>query len=350
VSLGFGRIIAQTDIFLEPTMMNRRHWLALSASAGAALALDYRQLLASLQQQQLIMRAIPSTGEKVPVVGLGSSDTFSRVARSEDFSALREVLKTMVEMGGKVFDTAPSYGASEQVAGTIAKELGITNKIFWATKVNRAQGRGPDSKADPAAARAEIQASFDKFAVAKMDLIQVHNLGDVPTQLGILKEMKKEGRVRYIGVTTTSDNQYAAIEEIMRNEPIDFIGIDYAIDQRDVETTILPLALEKKIGVLVYLPFGRRRLFSRVGTMELPAYAKDFGATTWAQFFLKYLAAHPAVTAVTPATSQAKHMAENLLAGSGKLPDEATRQKMRELVDALPPAPARGRGAGAGDR
>jgi aryl-alcohol dehydrogenase-like predicted oxidoreductase len=326
-------------------MVTRREWLGLTMGAGAALTLDPR-LLRAWQQQPMLMRAIPSTGEKVPLVGLGSSATFSQVARSEDVSALREVLKTMVEQGGTVFDTAPSYGASEEVAGTIAAELGITEKVFWATKVNVA-GRGA-SVADPAAARAQIETSFQRLRKPVIDLIQVHNLGDVPTQLGILKELKQQKRIRYIGVTTTSDGQYGALEQIMKNEPLDFIGIDYAVDNRGVEQTILPLALERKIGVLVYVPFGRTSLFRRVGDRAVPDFAHEFEAHTWAQFFIKYVAAHPAVTCVTPATSQARHMIDNLGGGRGKLPDEAMRKRMVEFVDALPPAPSgRGRGGGA---
>jgi aryl-alcohol dehydrogenase-like predicted oxidoreductase len=322
-------------------MISRREWISITLGAGSALALDPR-ILRALQQGQLIQKAIPSTGEMLPVVGLGSSDTFSRVARSEDRSALTEVIRTMVERGAKVLDTAPGYGASEQVAGDVAAELGVADKIFWATKVNVVE-RGSDA-ADPAAARAQIEASFQKFRVPKIDLIQVHNLADVPTQLGILKELKQQGRIRYLGVTTTSDRQYAQLEQIMRTEPIDFIGLDYAIDNRNVEETILPLALEQKIGVLVYFPFGRRRLFQRVANQEAPPeWAQDFDARTWAQFFIKFLVSHPAVTAVTPGTSQARHMADNIGGGIGRLPDEATRRRMVELVDALPPAPERTR-------
>jgi aryl-alcohol dehydrogenase-like predicted oxidoreductase len=276
----------------------------------------------------------------LPAVGLGSSATFSRVARSEDVAALEAVLRTMVDNGATVFDTAPSYGASEQVAGDIAHELGITDRIFWATKVNVA-GRGGGT-ADPAAAFAQIDASFEKFQVSSVDLIQVHNLADVPTQLGILKELKAGERIRYIGVTTTSNRQYEVLEEVMRNEPLDFIGIDYAVDNRDVEETILPLAAERKIGVLVYVPFGRTRLFQRVEGRELPDWAAEFDATTWAQFFIKYILGHPAITVVTPATSQARHMLDNIGGGMGRLPTEARRQQMAELVDALPPAPGRG--------
>jgi len=319
-------------------MLSRREWIGITLGAGGALVLHPR-LLQALQQGQLIKRAIPSTGEMLPAVGLGSSATFSRVARSEDVAALKEVIQTMVDGGATVFDTAPSYGASEQVAGDIANELGVADKIFWATKVNVA-GRGGGT-ADPDAARAQIHSSFQKFRIPVVDLIQVHNLADVPTQLGILKEMKQEGHIRYLGVTTTSNRQYELLQEVMSSEPLDFIGIDYAVDNRDVEETILPLAVERKIGVLVYVPFGRTRLWQRVEGKELPEWASEFDATTWAQFFIKYVLGHPAVTVVTPATSQARHMADNLGGGIGRLPDDATRQRMAEFVDALPPAPER---------
>lgn len=323
-------------------MVTRREWLGLTAAAGAALTLDPR-VLRALQQQPVLTRAIPSSGEQVPLVGLGSSATFSRVARSEDVSALKEVMSAMIEHGGTVFDTAPSYGASEEVAGTIAKELGITDRVFWATKLNVVR-RGGDGTADPAAAREQLHASFQKLQKDPIDLIQVHNLADVPTQLGILKELKAEGHVRYIGVTTTSDGRHADIVEVMRNEPIDFVGIDYAIDDRGVEEDVLPAAIENKVGVLVYVPFGRTRLWQRIGDRPVPEWAAEFDANSWAQFFIKFVAAHPAVTCVTPATSQARHMIDNMGAARGKLPDEEQRQRMIEVVDALPPAPGRGRG------
>ena len=320
-------------------MISRREWLRLSLGSGAALALGPRrldpQLLAALRSQQLITRAIPSTGERIPIVGLGSSATFSQVARSEDVSALKDVMRTLVEKGGTVFDTAPGYGASEEVAGRVARELGLTNRIFWATKVNVARG-GP---AEPAAARAQLETSFQRIGKRPIDLIQVHNLGDVPTQLGILKELKREGRVRYIGVTSTEERRYPELEAAMRNEPLDFIGVDYAIDNREVETTLLPLARERKIGVLVYAPFGRTRLWRRVEGLEVPAWATEFDARSWAQFFLKFVASHPDVTAITPATSRAKNMIDNLGAAVGRLPNAEQRRRMIELVDALPPAP-----------
>ena len=315
--------------------LTRRDWLRLTAGGGAALALT-PDLLASLARQEVLARAIPGTDETLPVVGLGSSATFSRVARGDDVSAIRAVLQTFVDNGGTVFDTAPSYGASEQVAGDVANDLGIQNRIFWATKVNVA-GRGGGS-ADPAAARAQIERSFDRFQLPVIDLIQVHNLGDPPTQLGILQEEKAAGRVRYIGITSTSERRYPDLAAVMRNEPIDFIGVDYAVDNRASAEEILPLAQERDIGVLVYAPFGRTRLWSRVSGREVPEWAAEFDAHSWAQFFLKFTVAHPAVTCVTPATSRPEHMVDNLGGGMGRLPDESQLERMVQLVEDLPPA------------
>jgi aryl-alcohol dehydrogenase-like predicted oxidoreductase len=313
--------------------MNRRQWLGLTAGAGAALALNPR-LLSGLRTSELITRAVPSTGERLPLVGLGSSATFAQVARTEDYSALRDVLRTMTERGGTVFDTAPGYGASEQVSGEIASELGITDRVFWATKVNVAQG--PGASADPARARQQIETSFTRLRKRPIDLIQVHNLGDIPTQLGILKELKGAGRIRYIGVTSTSKPQYDEMERIMRNESIDFIGVDYAIDNRSVEERILPAAADRGVAVMIYMPFGRTRLWNRVAGRAVPEWAHEFDAHTWAQFFLKFVAADPRVTVITPATSRAANMADNLGAAVGRLPDEAMRRRMIAHVDALP--------------
>ena len=319
-------------------MVNRRDFIGITVGVGATLGLTPR-FLHALAQGQLIQRAIPSTGEKIPVIGLGSSATFSQVARAEDVSALKAVFQAMADRGARVFDTAPLYGTSEQVAGKLVNEMGIANKMFWATKVNVA-GRG-GTAADPAAARTQIERSLAIFAQPKVDLIQVHNMGDPATQLAVLREFKTAGKLRYIGITTTSDNQYGALEQVMRNEPLDFIGIDYAADNRGVEEKILPLAIEKKIAVLAYAPFGRTSLFRRAGTTPLPDFAKEFDATTWAQFFLKFILAHPAITAVTPATSQAKNMLDNIGGGIGRLPTDAHRKQIIAFVDALPPAPGR---------
>lgn len=315
-------------------MVSRRDFLATAAGVGATLSLTPR-LLEALAQGQLIQRTIPATGEKIPAIGLGSSATFSAVARSEDVTALKAVFQAMVDHGARVFDTAPSYGASEEVASRIVNDLGITDKLFWATKVNVAGRSG--GTADPAAARAQIEQSFARYRQPKIDLVQVHNMGDPATQLAVAHEFKKAGRVRYVGITTTSDSQYGLLAEVMRNEPLDFIGIDYAADNRGVEEIILPLAIERKIAVLAYAPFGRTSLFRRAGSTPLPEFAKEFDATTYAQFFLKFILAHPAITAVTPATSQAKNMLDNIAGGIGRLPTPAQREQIVKFVDALPP-------------
>ena len=315
-------------------MITRREYLKNSVLAGAALSLS-PSLLQALEGD-IITRAIPSTGEEIPIVGLGSSATFRTVAQSDDVSALRDVLRTLLENGGSVFDTAPGYGASEEVAGGLVQDLDATQKVFWATKVNVA-GRGGGS-ADPGNARAQIERSFQYIGKDPIDLIQVHNLGDVPTQLSILKDLKEEGRVRYIGVTFTGARRYPDLAQVMREEPLDFIGVDYAVDNTESADLILPLAQDRGIAVLSYVPFGRTRLWRRVRGREVPEWAAEFGASSWGQFFIKYCAAHPAVTAVTPATSKAKNMLDNIGAAYGELPDEATRRKMEALVESLPAA------------
>jgi aryl-alcohol dehydrogenase-like predicted oxidoreductase len=315
-------------------MITRRDYLKLSLAAGTALAINPKLLFAHGDKpMSLITRAIRGTSEQLPVVGLGSSATFSRVAGSEDVSALRGVLRALHQHGGRVFDTAPGYGTSEEVAGELARELGINESLFWATKLNVAPRGG--GKADEAEARAQLQASFERIGRQPIDLVQVHNMGDPDTQLGILREHKAAGRLRYIGITTTFEPQYAQLEQVMRDQPLDFIGVDYAIDNRTMEERIFPLAREKGIGVLAYAPFGRTRLWETVRGKALPDWASEFDAATWGQFFLKFVASNPAVTVATPATSQAKHMIDNMGAAMGRLPDEAMRRRMIAHVEAL---------------
>ena len=316
-------------------MITRRDCLKYSTLAGVASMLP-TTLLMALENGDLIKRAIPSTGEKLPIVGLGSSATFSSVARSDDVSALEEVFRIFFENSGSVFDTAPGYGASEEVAGRIVQGLGASKKVFWATKVNVASRGG--GSADPAAARAQIERSFQRIGKDPIDLIQVHNLADIPTQMGILKELKDEGRLRYIGTTSTRTSRYPDLAKVMREEPIDFIGVDYAVDNRESAEMILPLAQDRGIAVLAYVPFGRTRLWRRVTGHTVPEWAAEFGAYSWAQFFIKYAAAHPAITAVTPATSKPKNMLDNLGAAVGELPDKTLLRRMEVLIESLPSA------------
>ena len=325
-------------------MVSRRDWLRITATAGAALSLDPERLAGArhpLQSGDVITRAIPSTGERIPVIGLGGANTFSEAARNEDIDRLTGVIRNLVAHGGTVLDTAPGYGASEEVAGRIAADIGVGDRIFWATKLNVAGGRGRGSGsrgADRSAAVAQLERSFERLRRPVIDLIQVHNMGDPPTQLGLLQELKAEGRIRYFGITTTSDGQYSALAEVMRTYPLDFIGIDYAVDNRLPEEAIFPLAQERGIAVMVYLPFGRNRLWGRVEGREVPTWAADFGATTWAQLFLKFAIAHPAVTVVTPGTSRPEHMLDNLTAARGRAPNADEVRRMVELVESLPSA------------
>lgn len=310
-------------------MLTRREYLALTAEVGAALALP-QALFA--QAGEVITRAIPKSGERLPIVGLGSSATFSQIAGAADVEGIKSVFSAMLEQGGTVFDTAPGYGASEEVAAEAINELGVRDKLFWATKLNVA-GRG--AGADPARARAQVDTSLTRFG-GPIDLVQVHNVADLATQFPILKEYKQAGRVKYIGTTTTFKPQYETIEQLMRDDTVDFIGIDYAVDNLDAEQKIFPLAQERGIAVLVYLPFGRTRLWERVEGHDVPAWAAEFGAATWAQFFLKFAASHPAVTVVTPATSKAHHMVDNMTAARGRLPNDAERKRMVDFIAALP--------------
>lgn len=314
----------------SPPAINRRQFLGQALCASAALTMGSK--LSFAQASDPIMRTIPSSGRQIPAIGLGSSATFSQVARAEDIEAVRGVLSTLHRLGGRVFDTAPGYGASEEVAGQVAQNLGIADDLFWATKLNVARN-GP---ADPAAARQQLETSFQRVGKPTIDLVQVHNMGDPDVQLGILQEYKDEGRIAHIGITTTRESQYQALMQVMRTYPLDFIGIDYAVDNRNVEEQILPLAQEQGIAVLAYAPFGRTRLWSRIGDRPVPAYAAEFDAHTWAQFFLKFVISHPAITAATPSTSRPSNMEDNIGAMLGRLPDEAMRRRMIATVDELP--------------
>jgi aryl-alcohol dehydrogenase-like predicted oxidoreductase len=317
-------------------MINRREFFGITAGAAATLALS-PALRAALRQPgpKLIQRAIPSTGEMLPVIGLGRGND------SVDRAAFKEVLRILVESGGRVVDTVhDTIGVGEEVAAATAIELGLQDKIFWSL---RGTPPGPP-KPGSDALKARIEASFARLKAPRIDLIQVHVSAD-PTHLVLLKELKKEGRLRYIGVQAGFDQQLPQLEAVMRNEPIDFVGVRYAIDSRKVEETILPLARERKIGVIAYFPFGGNigrdgvvssGLFRRVGATPLPEWAAEFDANTWAQFFLKYVVSHPAVTVVRAGTSNPKHVLDNIGGGIGRLPDVATRKRMADLVDSWP--------------
>jgi aryl-alcohol dehydrogenase-like predicted oxidoreductase len=324
-------------------MVNRREFLGITVGAGATLALT-PQLLRALQQSggKLIQRAIPSSGEMLPVIGL----SFSNHVSCSDPAALKEVVKTFADNGGRVFDAMHGDAAAEQFHATVATELGLQNKVFWSTRGTPPGGPGGPPQPGAATVNAHIDTWLARIKARRMDLVMLPPQGD-PTWLAALKEEKKVGRVRYIGVQVIGDPVYPQLEAVMRNEPIDFIGVDYDLGNRArVEDTILPLAQERKIGVMAFFPFGNAggvsctssgtSLFRRAGTTPLPEWAADFDAKTWAQFFLKYVISHPAVTVARVGTTKATHMLDNIGGGIGRLPNDATRKRRAELVDSWP--------------
>ena len=324
-------------------MIDRRKFFGLAAGAGATLALTPELLRAVQPFQQsggkLIQRAIPSTGEMLPVISFDP-------AQESDTAGMKEILKALFDNGGKVIDFP--HGGGEEVARTAADELGIQDKLFWTTGLSVAPINvgpvlpGAIRKVDPAAVRAAIEAKLAKFNVPRIDLVMVSASSDVPTIVAVLREMKKEGKVRYVGVHELTpppyptDAPFARLESIMRNEPIDFVGTDYSAGWRNVEARILPLAIERKIGFMAHFAFDRGRLFQRASGTPLPDWAAEFDAKTWAQFFLKYVISHPAVTVARVGTTKATHMLDNIGGGIGRLPDEVTRKRMAAVVDSLP--------------
>ena len=324
-------------------MLDRRRFLGMAAGAGAFLALPPGLLHAFRRPGgTLIQRAIPSSGEMLPAVGL----SFSNHASCADPAALKAVLKAFADNGGLVFDAMHGAASSEQFHARVAGELGIQDRLFWSTRGT--PGAGPDGPAElgEGAVKAHVATWLARTGAPRMDLVMLPPQGD-PMHLAALKEEKKAGRVRYIGVQVIGDPVYPQLESVMRNEPIDFIGVDYDVSNRArVEETILPLAMERKIGVMAFFPFGNNggvscgsgaNLFGRVGKRPVPAWAADFDATTWAHFFLKYVISHPAVTVARVGTTKPHHMLDNMGGGIGRLPDAATRKRMAELMDALPP-------------
>jgi aryl-alcohol dehydrogenase-like predicted oxidoreductase len=299
--------------------LTRRDLLKLGAGAAAGALTGGAQAAAAL-----VTRAIPSSGERVPVVGIGTNRY--RTGSEADIAPLRETLKTFAAAGGKLIDTAPMYGSSEVVLGQLIAGLGIRKQLFLATKVY-SSGRQAGIE--------EMNDSFRRLQIDRIDLIQVHNLSDTATQLATMREGKQAGRYRYVGVTTSRDAQYDEMEDVLRKEKLDFVQVDYSIDNRTAAERILPLALERGAAVLVNLPFGRARLFSAVRGKPLPAWAAEFDCRSWAQFFLKYVIGHPAVTAAIPGTRKPEHVIDNLGAARGRLPDQAMRSKMEQVFEAL---------------
>jgi aryl-alcohol dehydrogenase-like predicted oxidoreductase len=294
--------------------MDRRRALGFLAAAGGALAV---RGIAAAQGAQ-ISRAIPASGEKIPPVGLGTWLTFD-VTDPRERAARGEVMRAFFEAGGRLIDSSPMYGASEEVIGAAMPPNG--GAMFSATKV---------WTVGALAGRRQMDNSYRLWKVPRFDLLQVHNFLDYETHLATLKRMKAEGRVRYIGVTTSHGRRHDLAEKIMREEPIDFIQFTYNLNDREAEERLLPMAAERRIAVIINRPFDGGNLFGAKTRKPLPGWSKEIGCTRWAEAFLKWIVAHPAVTCAIPATSQVAHVRENMRALAGALPDAALRKRIAE--------------------
>lgn len=296
----------------------------MAAAAGGADALPGRTGAAAAgATASMIQRRIPSSGETIPAIGLGTWRTFDVGKSPAEREPLKEVLERFVALGGRVIDSSPMYGTAEMVVGDLAADLGITRKLFFATKV-WTSGRE--------AGVAQMEQSLRRFRIARVDLMQIHNLLDWRTHLRTLRDWKQAGRVRYVGVTHYTSSAYDELERVLRGEPLDFVQVNYSLGERDADRRILPLARDRGIAVLVNRPFSEGSLFGRVRGQALPPWAAELGCESWAQFFLKWILAHPAVTCVIPATSRPQHLVDNMKAGVGVLPDAAARERMAALV------------------
>lgn len=274
----------------------------------------------------LIERAIPSTGERLPAIGVGTWQTFDVGPDAAARRALKEVLVAFAKAGGRVVDSSPMYGSSESVTGDLVAELGLAPNLFFATKV-WTSGRDEGLR--------QMETSFRRLRVPRMDLMQVHNLVDTAVHTKTLQDWKARGRIRYLGITHYTGSAYAEVERWLRTGNYDFLQINYSLGERESAERLLPLAQEKKVAVIANRPFREGALFSRVRGKALPGWAGEIGAATWAQFFLKWIISHPAITCAIPGTGKPEHMLDNLAAGTGALPDAAMRAKMSAYFDAL---------------
>jgi diketogulonate reductase-like aldo/keto reductase len=280
----------------------------------------------SIAKSGMLAKKIPSTGEELPVIGVGTWQTFDAGDDPAARAPLAEVLKLFAQAGGRVVDSSPMYGTSESVAGDLIAQLGLREQLFIATKV-WTSGREEGIR--------QMNESFRRLRVARMDLMQVHNLVDVATHTKTLQEWKKEGRVRYIGITHYTASAYAEVEHWMRTRAYDFLQINYSLAEREAEQRILPLARELDIAVIANRPFAEGALFRTTKGKALPPWAADLGIASWAQYFLKWIVGHPAMNCAIPGTAKPEHMRDNSAAGMGTLPDGAARKKMLQYFESL---------------
>jgi diketogulonate reductase-like aldo/keto reductase len=302
--------------------MKRREALRRLGGLAASLALGP----AFGQDEKIMTRRIPSTGEEIPAIGLGTWQVFDAGNNAAARAPLRQVIAEFAKAGGRMIDSSPMYGSAETVAGDLVAELGLREKLFIATKV---WTRGRDEGV------AEMERSFKRLRVTTMDLMQVHNLLDVDVHTKTIKDMKAKGRVRYVGITHYAASAHGEVEKQLKKEKYDFLQINYSLAERDSEKRLLPWCHQNKVAVIANRPFAEGAMFKRVRGKALPPWAAEIGVASWAQFFLKWIAGHPAVTCVIPGTGRPEHVADNVAAGFGKLPDEKMRRQMAEYFDSL---------------
>jgi diketogulonate reductase-like aldo/keto reductase len=301
--------------------ISRRELLRFAAGAGMIAFTGGAAMAASI-----ITRPIPRSGEQLPVIGLGTWQTFDVDKSAAQRAPLREVLRQFVAAGGKVVDSSPMYGRSEAVVGDLTGELRVGKQLFVATKV-WTTGRDAGIR--------QMEDSFKRLRIDRLDLMQIHNLVDWHTHLATLREWKEQGRVRYIGVTHYTASAYDQLARVLENEQVDFAQFNYSVAERDAERRLLPLAANKRVAVLINRPFAAGAVFSKLRSKPLPPWAEDIGCATWAQFLLKFVISHPAVTCAIPATSKSDHLTDNMQAAIGVLPDEKIRARMVAYVSSL---------------
>lgn len=300
--------------------MNRREYLRQMAAMGLLPVLSSWISM----DDTVIKRLIPGTRESLTAIGIGTWETFDvDSSHAPEIDQLREVLSIFVDKGGSVIDSSPMYGFSEKNVGTLSTEAGFNNKLFLATKV-WTSGKENGIR--------QMKDSLAYLKRSKIDLMQIHNLVDWKTHIKTLREWKEKGMIRYIGITHYRENAYSEMESIIKSEPIDFIQVNYNLADRKSAERLLPLAADKDIGVIISQPFGYGKLFDQVKEKPLPAWAAEFECRSWAQFFLKFIISHPAVTCAIPGTGHPAHMLDNIQAAYGRLPDEATREKMVKVI------------------
>jgi len=302
--------------------MNRREYLKLLGIAGMSTLIPRTPA----GNERIQQRIIPSTEEKLPIIGLGTWQTFDVGSSESELEPLREILKIMHEVGATVVDSSPMYGRSEEVIGNLTSEVPFGNSFFYATKV-WISGRENGLR--------QMKSSFQKMNRSRMDLMQIHNLLDYKAHMPVLREWKASGKCRYIGITHYTESAHRELETVMRSEHVDFIQCNFSIDDRAAEDRLLPSATDNGVAVLINRPFGGGNLFQKTSRAAIPDWAKEWGIQSWAQFFLKYVVSHPSVTCALAGTSKPKHARDNFEAGFGVLPDSIGRKRMADFFESI---------------